>query len=133
MADEQVTMSYSVDTADVKSAEKAVDGLRTATDKAEKSTRNIGRSALETGRVVQDFAQGGIGGIVNNLEGLARALGGGPGLAGVLTLVGVGFLLLKKPMGDFLASMTDGGREIPKSTDAVKRLAGAQYKLAKSA
>lgn len=139
MADEQVRVDYKIDADEVKAATASMKDMKAAsegaadsaekvegaTKKAGKGTADFGRSALETGRVVQDFAQGGIGGIVNNLEGLARALGGGPGLAGVLTLVGVGFLLLKKPMGDFLASMTDGGREIPKSTDAVKRLAGA--------
>jgi hypothetical protein len=55
----------------------------------------FGQSALQTGRVVQDFAQGGLGGILNNIEGLTQAMGGGAGLAGTLTLVGVGFMLLK--------------------------------------
>lgn len=41
---------------------------------------------LNAGRAIQDFAQGGIGGILNNIEGL---VGGSGALAGVLTAVGV--------------------------------------------
>lgn len=139
MADEQVSLSYVIDTNDVKAAERAMKALKSGTDeaaasadrlegaakRASGSTANFGRSALEVGRITQDFAQGGFGGIINNLEGFARAVGGGPGLAGALTLLGVGFLLLKEPIKGFVASMSDGGREIPKSADAVERLSEA--------
>lgn len=84
-----------------KEAGTAAEKLDTAGEAAEKldtktktSTANMGRSFLEIGRVVQDFAQGGIGGILNNIEGLTRALGGGPGLAGVATVAGVTIGLL---------------------------------------
>jgi hypothetical protein len=41
---------------------------------------------LEAGRAVQDFAQGGVAGILNNIE---RLVGGSGALAGILTAVGV--------------------------------------------
>lgn len=68
--------------------------------------KGLGQTGLQTGRIIQDFAQGGIGGILNNVEGLAMALGGGPGLAGLLTGVGVALFLLKEPIKDFFASFS---------------------------
>lgn len=125
MADEQVTMSYSIDTADVKSAEKAMDGLRTATDKAEKSARNMGRATLEGGRILQDFAQGGVGGILNNIEGLSLALGGGPGLAGVMTAVGLAAYFAGPAIKATWAAVVDGTNDVPDATDKVGRLSEA--------
>jgi hypothetical protein len=62
-----------------------------------KSTVNIGAFAtkyrteiLNLGRVTQDFVQGGLGGILNNIEGL---LVKAPALAGIATIVGTGFYL----------------------------------------
>lgn len=103
-------------------AEATGQKMADATGKASKGTADFGRSALEVGRVAQDFAQGGIGGIINNLEGLARALGGGPGLAGVATLAGVAFLTLRKPVGDFFDSLINGSNQAPKATDALARM-----------
>jgi hypothetical protein len=67
----------------------------------------FGQSMLQTGRIVQDFTQGGIGGILNNIEGITMALGGPAGLAGVLTVVGVGFYLLKPKIEEFMKSLLD--------------------------
>src|SRR4051794_19063564 len=66
--------------------------LRQTLDGIEKLGGNSKRSAqglLDLGRAVQDFQAAGLGGILNNIEGLARGLGMGAGLAGVLTIVGV--------------------------------------------
>ena len=42
-----------------------------ATDELTKSSVNTGQAMLNAGRLIQDFAQGGIGGVLNNVEGLA--------------------------------------------------------------
>lgn len=93
-----------------------------STEHARKSTANFGRTSLETGRIIQDFAQGGIGGIINNIEGFAMAIGGGAGLAGALTVLGVGFLMLKEPIKDFVSSLTKGAEEIPDTRSAIEKL-----------
>ena len=73
--------------------QSAVDKQAAAQVKAATSTRNTGQAMLTTGRAVQDL-QFGIAGVLNNIEGLVVALGGTAGLAGVLTLVGVGISML---------------------------------------
>src|SRR5262245_5249792 len=44
--------------------------LRGKIDATRKSTRDFGQAGLTAGRSIQDFVQGGIGGILNNIEGL---------------------------------------------------------------
>lgn len=69
-------------------------------DAAAKSTTNLGYAGLTAGRAIQDFTQGGLGGILNNIEGLAMALGGGGALAGGLTTIGVGLFIFKDQIKD---------------------------------
>lgn len=83
---------------------RSLDKLEQAGNRAKGGIAGLGNSARETGRVVQDFAQGGFGGVINNLEGLATAVGGGPGLAGALTILGTAFLVFKPQINEFLAS-----------------------------
>lgn len=132
MADEQIKVVYSVDTDEVRDAEKATESLRSATDrmadsvdKAEKSTRNFGRATLEGGRVLQDFAQGGIGGVLNNIEGLTVALGGGPGLAGVMTAVGLAAYFAGPPLKALWSSIVDGSNGVPESASRLDRMSEA--------
>src|SRR4051794_8914441 len=82
--------------------------LAEETDKASKSGANMGQTMLQSGRFLQDFAQGGIGGVLNNVEGLTVALGLGSGLAGVLTMVGVAAALVGPKLIDFARSIGDG-------------------------
>jgi hypothetical protein len=65
------------------------------TEKATNKLAGLGQVGLQSGRIVQDFAQGGVAGILNNIEGATQALGLGPGLAGVLTMVGVAAFIAK--------------------------------------
>jgi hypothetical protein len=95
--------------ASAKSAAGGVDKLDASAKKAGGGVAGMGQSMLQTGRVVQDFSQGGIGGILNNIEGLTMALGQGPGLAGALTVAGVAFMLLKKPVQELFEAMGEGG------------------------
>lgn len=81
-----------------------LNAVEQASGRAAGGMAGFGQSALQTGRIAQDFAQGGVGGVINNLEGLAMALGGGPGLAGVMTALGVGFLIFKPQIMEFLDS-----------------------------
>ena len=93
-----------------------------ATEKLGKTSANTGQSLLQTGRVIQDFAQGGLGGILNNIEGLTMALGLGSGLAGVLTVVGVAALTAGPSIKSYFRSLIDGSNEIPTSSDKLKAL-----------
>jgi hypothetical protein len=93
-----------------------------AADKVHKSTVNVGQSMLQTGRIVQDFVQGGIGGILNNVEGFTAALGLGSGLAGLATAVGVAFYLAAPKVKSFFDSVVNGANEVPKTRDHIKGL-----------
>lgn len=64
---------------------KKGDAAKEATNKM----AGLGQAGLQAGRIVQDFAQGGFAGILNNIEGATRAVGLGPGFAGALTIAGV--------------------------------------------
>jgi hypothetical protein len=88
-----------------KELSRSIEAVEKGFPKASSGMAGFGQSAMQTGRVAQDFAQGGIGGILNNIEGLTMALGGGAGLAGALTLVGVAFLALKPKIGEIADSL----------------------------
>jgi hypothetical protein len=108
--------------------DKKVDEVAVSTEKMTKGLAGGGQSLLQTGRVVQDFAQGGLGGILNNIEGLAQALGGGPGLAGVMTVLGVTALVAGPAVKKFFDGIIDGWNEVPKAADAVTRMNDALHK-----
>lgn len=99
-----------------------LDDLSKTTAKAEKSTRNMGRATLEGGRILQDFAQGGIGGILNNIEGMATALGGGPGLAGVMTALGLAAWVAIPAIKSAWSAIADGSHAVPDATDRLEGL-----------
>jgi hypothetical protein len=100
----------------------SVDKLEKKTEQLGKTGVKTGQSLLQGGRVVQDFAQGGLGGILNNIEGLTVALGMGPGMAGVLTVLGVVALTAGPAIKSFFQGWADGSNEVPKSADAIERL-----------
>lgn len=83
----------------------AQDQVAVSTGKATGKMAGLGQAGLQTGRVIQDFTQGGIGGVLNNIEGFAMAVGGGPGLAGALTGLGVAIYLVKPHIEEFVASL----------------------------
>lgn len=105
------------------SAARAGAKVEEGTEKAARGTRNLGRSMLETGRIVQDFAQGGIGGILNNVEGFAAAVGLGSGVAGAITAVGVAAYVAYPPLRDFVKGLVDGKNDIPKMAESFATLA----------
>jgi hypothetical protein len=103
-------------------AEQKLERLGQAATGASSKMAGFGQSALQAGRVVQDFTQGGIAGILNNIEGLSMALGGGAGLAGVMTIVGVAAFLLKDKIKALTDVFSEGKDKIPETTDRLERL-----------
>jgi hypothetical protein len=63
------------------------------------STKNSGAATLEFSRALED-AQYGINGVLNNLPGLVQNLGGGAGLAGVISIAAVGITFLVRQLGN---------------------------------
>lgn len=78
--------------------------LGQAQDKAAGSGRNMGNAMLQGSRAIQDL-QYGLPGVVNNLEGIASALGMGAGVAGVVTVLAVAFQQLGPVIAKALAEL----------------------------
>jgi hypothetical protein len=97
-----------------------VDRVDAASKKASGGMAGLGQSALQAGRGVQDFAQGGIGGVLNNIEGFVQAIGLGPGAAGVLTILGVTALLVKPQIEAFFSSFGKA-KEAEDSVEGLKK------------
>ena len=74
--------------------------LATETDKATRSTSQFGQAALSAAFFVDDM-QYGIKGVLNNIPMLAMSLGMGGGVAGVVSILAVGFSVLSDKMGWF--------------------------------
>jgi hypothetical protein len=116
--DQVIRLTFRTDTAQVNTAKESVKGLHDATEKLTASKRDLGRSALEAGRALQDFSQGGVGGILNNIEGLSLALGGGAGLAGVMTAVGLAAYFAMPHIKSFFEEARNN--PIPENIDSLK-------------
>jgi len=99
-------------------AEKAAD-LTNQIKKLEGETKGLGRATLELGRITQDFAQGGVGGILNNIEGLVTAIGGPAGLAGALTAAGVAAYVATPIINNWWKAWQEGANEVPKGAQGV--------------
>lgn len=80
---------------------------------------------LEISRGVEDFAVAGMRGLLNNIPGIIMSLGGGMGLAGVISLAAVGVSLFGKDLLELVGIST-------KSEEAAKDLAAANEKYAES-
>ena len=105
---------------------RALDETAAGAERAAASALKPGRAMLESGRVIQDFAQGGIAGILNNIEGLTSSLGLGAGLAGALTTVGVAAYIAGpklKEMWDALTAMPK--EKVPETTDRIEGMTKA--------
>lgn len=103
-----------------KKATKDTDDATESIKKYSTGAVNSGQAMLTLGRGIQDL-QFGILGVLNNIEALVMALGGTAGLAGVLTMVGVGISILLpylKGLGDNSAEVAEKQRELAKAADA---------------
>jgi hypothetical protein len=103
-------------------AEADMRHLRTATDGAAKGALNMGSTVRDSGRIFQDFMQGGMGGILNNIEGFTVSLGLGTGLAGAFTILATAATFAGPPIYHYFEGLLAGANDVPKATDAVKRL-----------
>jgi hypothetical protein len=125
VADERISLllDMGVSKENVQAVVDKLDHLDAAAKKASGGVAGMGQSMLQTGRIIQDFSQGGIGGILNNIEGLVQSLGMGPGLAGALTVAGVAFALLAPKIKAAWDELSGGGSNpVPKARDHVKAL-----------
>jgi hypothetical protein len=85
----------------VEEVRKKLDTLAASTEKAAHSQREMQMRVLEAGRAFQDFMQGGIGGVLNNIERLV----GGPGMAaGLITIAAVALNALWPKIKEFLGA-----------------------------
>jgi hypothetical protein len=85
---------------------------------------------LEAGRATQDFAQGGLGGILNNLERITTGFGGSAGLAAAVTVAGVAFLALKPLVQAVITSFDTSADSADTDAKALKGLAAAAQSAA---
>jgi hypothetical protein len=97
----------------------------TAQTKAGGTSRDMQMRILNLGRAAQDLAQGGFGGILNNIEGI---VGGGGLAAGVLTAIGTAALLAApsikawvKEMGAAAETFKPTLEGLDKYSDAIAR------------
>lgn len=107
-----------------------------ATKETTKSTGAAGQAFLELGRATQDFAQGGIGGVINNVERLGynlsvvskegmnfkEMLASPAGIAGGLTLVATLIYVLGPQIAAFFASFGDGAEKVKLNIGALESL-----------
>jgi hypothetical protein len=96
---------------------------RTTVKTAEKSAKGMGDIGLATrdaGRIIQDFAQGGFAGILNNIEGFVTSLGGGAGTAGLLTLVGTGLMLVLPKLREFVGGVAEETEKVKKNLEEIE-------------
>lgn len=121
-----------VSTRDVNTWEAALGKAGRAADGAARSSADMGFAVLNAGRGIQDFAQGGFGGILNNIEMMTTSLGGTAGLAGALSAVGVAAYLVGPKLVDFGKGLLYGSNEIPPLTDKLKALEEQHRKNAKA-
>ncbi len=99
--------------------------LPPAMDKTQTSTRNAGMAVLQFSQAFED-AQYGIRGVVNNIPGLVMSLGGGMGLAGVVSVGAVVISQLVERLGLLGKSTKDVSKEIEEAARAAGEALEAQ-------
>lgn len=97
-----------------------------AQDKVAGSSRNMGNALLQASRGIQDM-QYGLAGAVNNLEGIASALGMSAGVAGVITVLAVAVQQLGPHVITWLKSLDSEGAKLTELKATLER-AGAAIK-----
>jgi hypothetical protein len=124
-------LAHQMEEAQRRVAAKILD-LNNELDKTQVAGRRSGQAMLEVGRAVQDFSQGGIGGILNNLEGLGRSfsqldgistiLKSPAGIAGALTLVSTAAFVAWPHINRFFRTLFSGSNDIPKVVTGIEGL-----------
>jgi hypothetical protein len=89
-----------------------IDQLEVTLGKAGVGGQNFGFAMMNAGRGIQDFQAAGLPGVLNNVEGLTTSMGGPAGLAGVLTIVAVGFQVLRPHIAAFFNDLDTEGKKL---------------------
>lgn len=105
-------------------AAKSTRDLAQQQNNVSKSGKNSGRAVLEASRAIEDL-QFGVVGVLNNLPGLVQSLGGGAGLAGVISLVAVGLFQI-------VPQIARMGKEVKLTAEELKELASRTADQAKA-
>jgi hypothetical protein len=123
--------------ADLKLMQAAADGVAGAADRAGAAaeratsrTRGLGQAAQGLGRFFQDLTQGGLGGVLNNLEQLGTSIGlligkgaaFGAALGGAMTLVGTAAFVAGRPVLDFFKGLLLGAEKVPETAAGLQGL-----------
>jgi hypothetical protein len=124
MPDERIGLQLDLgdSTAKARELSGALDKVKDSSEQvADKGFGKMGQAGLQAGRALQDFAQGGLGGILNNIEGLVQALGGGPGMAGLLTAVGVAASVALPKIKEWFGAVKEGKEELKQAAEETKK------------
>jgi hypothetical protein len=97
--------------ANAAAAATSLSTLHGAQEKAAGSSRNMGNALLQGSRALQDM-QYGLAGAVNNLEGIASALGLGAGVAGIVTVLAVTVQTLGPKVIEWFNSLDSEGKRL---------------------
>lgn len=95
---------------DLKKVERGAKGAANEIKKKGKASKNAGLAVLEGSRALEDL-QFGIRGVLNNLPQLVQHMGGGAGLAGVVSIVAVSLTVLLPLFFDLGAEMEKAKRK----------------------
>ena len=92
-------------------AATSLNALHGSQERAAGSSRNMGNALLQGSRALQDM-QYGLAGAVNNLEGIASALGLGAGVAGIVTVLAVTVQTLGPKVVEWFNSLDSDGKRL---------------------
>lgn len=109
---------------DLHAVNAAADKAAAAQARVSGSSRNMGNALLQGSRAIQDM-QYGLAGAVNNLEGIATALGLGAGVAGVVTVLAVAVQTLGPHVVEWFKSLDTEGKKLKELEDKLRSAATA--------
>lgn len=109
----------------VDNVEQSLARLERATGSATSRARGLANVGQSMGRGLQDLAQGGFGGIINNLEqlgdGLGKAAGFAPGLGTALTVLGTAAYLATPLIKQFWQTLSpEASSKVVSTLDGIK-------------
>lgn len=107
----EIRLRSAADVSGVNQMQQAIHGLEGAQQRAATSSGNMGQALLQGSRALQDL-QYGLAGAVNNLEGIASAMGLGAGVAGAVTVLAVALQTLGPKALDWLRSLDKEGAKL---------------------
>lgn len=124
--------TFTTTRARTKDVAAAFEQLDKAARKSGSGMVGFGQAMLQGSRAVQDFQAAGLMGMVNNVEGLAAALGLGAGLSGVATLAFVALQVLGPKLAEVFGSTAPKifGDRLEELKDKLETLEKKDFKIA---